>query len=417
MRSGGGLATLLVVAMTSLPAQAAQDGAAVLFDRTMTVGAGAAVTASLGETLARAEDAIVPARLFGERGVWRRVSNITYRFGKLVLFDLPQEQWLTVMNHEVMGHGARLRERFDDAIRYRIAAPPPYGPGGGVTFFRLDRPPTAAELLAIAVAGMEADAVAARVVAEGAFQRGQMRVRDALRYLGFELDTLDYISRTGDALEEEGSGHDVAQFLQVYRDIATAAGAPALRPRTLRREALASLANPMLVFAAYGIGRYVWNGTIDVAVPTVSIGGVRYMPLVRYQLTPYGTEWAVTNHLAGRRWPTRVEMRFGRAPGTRPWGLGVERRDLARWQSWRFDVGIEIWRQPNVASRTDSVLRPLQAGVELRGRAERPLLSVWRSTRRATVIVDVGIKTAGFIPGEPLRAGLIVRFGVGFPVH
>ena len=410
------LATLLTLGVTVTPAGADQTAAAVLVDRDLTVGAGATVTAAVGEAVARAEEAIVPVRLFNERGVARRGANVAYRVVKLLFFDIPQEQWLIVANHEVMGHGARLRERFDGSIRYRIDAPSPYGNGGGTTFFRFDRQPTAAELLAVSAAGMEADAVAARIVAERAFARGHMPSRDAIRYLGFELDTLTYVLSTGDDFDEEARGHDVAQFLRTYNEIAADAGARPLTARTVRREVLASLANPMVGLAAYSIGRYLWNGAMDVRVPALSIGGVRYLPLVRYQLAPYGTEWAVTNHLSAARWPTRIEVRVARAPGARPWGVGVERREIATWRSWRFDAGVDIWRQPGIAARTGPAVQRPRLGIDVRSRAEREFLPVFFSEQRATVIIDVGAKTSGFVPGEPLGGGLVARVGMGFPL-
>jgi hypothetical protein len=405
----------LAILWTAVPARA-QDTLPILFDRHMTIRAGATVTAGVGELVARAEDAVVPARLFVERGVARRATNIGYRFSKLLFFDLPQAQWLTVANHEVMGHGARLRERFDGFIGYSIDAPAPYGAGGGATFFTFDRPPTMAEDMAVSAAGMEADAVAARVVAERAFHGGRLPWRTAIRYLNFELDTFYYVRGTGDDLAAEGAGHDVAQFLRTYNDVAVAAGATPLAPGTARREVLASLANPMFGMAAYAIGRYVWTGADNVTVPAFSIGDVRFLPLVRYQLTPYGTEWAVTSHLSGRRWPSRIEVRIGRAPGVRPCGLAVERRSLTTVQSWRIDLGAEVWRQPDVAARVDPASRPLETGLHIRGRAERPLLPVWFMAQKATAIVDVGVKTAGFVPGEPLGAGFVWRIGIGIPI-
>jgi hypothetical protein len=57
----------------------------------------------------------------------------------------------------------------------------------------------------------------------------------------------------------------------------------------------------------------------------------------------------------------------------------------------------------------------MHAGAQIRGRAARPLLPVWFSSRRATIIVDVAAKSAGFVAGDPLRGGLVVRAGVGLP--
>ncbi len=406
---------LVSSAATAVPAVARQVTAPVLFDRDMTVGAGASVSAMAGEVAARVEDHFIPRRLFEERGVTRRTANVAYRFFKFIYFDLPQEQWIVVANHEVFGHGARLRERFNGPIGYRIDAPVPYGHGGGETWFEFDREPSTYELLSVSAAGMEVDAVAARIVVQRAVAEGRMRPRDAMRYLGFELDTFSYIQSTGDAPEEPG--HDVSDFLQEYNGLAASAGAPLLTPRTLRREALVCLANPMLAYAVYGIARYVWNGATDVRVPALSIAGVRYLPMLRYQLTPYGTELAVMNELAGLLRQTEIELRFGRFLDRTPWGIGVRQRDLVMWRDWHTDLALDLWRQPAiVASASESSTTQLHAGGEVRGRLKRPVGPAWFGTASPLLIVELGVKTAGYVPGEPLRAGAVARVGVGVPL-
>ncbi|MBI3049193.1 MAG: hypothetical protein HYY76_12875 [Acidobacteria bacterium] len=402
-------------AATTSPAAARQVTSAALVDPDLTVGAGATLVATMGAALARAEDAVVPHRLFAERGTLRRTANVAFRLLKFSLFDAPQEQVLLVVNHELFGHGARLRERFDGPIGYRIHAPPPYGRGGASTFFVFDRAPTHYERLAVSAAGMEADAVAAALVAHRAFSERRIRARDALRYLAFELDTLSYVSSTDD---DEEPGHDVADFLETYNDLAAATAAPGLTSRTLRREVLVGLANPMLVYAAYGIGRYLWNGATHVGVPALSIAGVRYLPMVRYRLAPYGTEWALVNELGGAVRPTEVELRIGRSPHATPWAIGIRQRELTRWRGWGLDASLEIWRQPGLAGATgETPMTSTRLGAQVRGRAERPLVPVWFSAHAATFIIDVGVKAAGFVPGEPLRAGLVARAGVGFPLQ
>jgi hypothetical protein len=410
MRLSAILSVLVLCAATTAPVLA-QVNSAVLFDPDLTVGAGASIVAAFGESVARAEDAVVPARLFSERGISRRSANIAYRFLKFVYFDQPQEQWLVVVNHEVFGHGARLRERFDGRIGYRIDAPVPYGDGGGSTSFTFGREPTVYELQAVTAGGMEADAVAARLTAHRAFSARRLRSRDAIRYLAFELDTLSYVLGTGDDPEEPG--HDVSDFLQTYNAVAAAAGASPLTPREARREVLFALANPMLGYAAYSIGRYVWDGSRDVPVWAPEIGGVRWLPMVRYQLTPYGTEWSVMNELDGRIRPTQVEVRFGRAVNGTPWGVGVRQRRITSWRSWRLDLAVDVWRQPWMAD--DEISRGLRLGAELKGRLERPLKAAWFGSAPLTLVADLGVKFSGFVPGEPLRSGVVVRAGVGLP--
>jgi hypothetical protein len=387
----------------------------LLFDRDMTVGAGAAVSTTVGDIAARAGDAFVPVRLFPEEGPVRRGANIMYRFLRFSYFDAPQEAWLSVATHEVFGHGSRLRERFDGQISYRIDAPPPYGRGGGLTRFTFDREPTAYELLAVSTGGMEASAAGANLVATRAFRRGRLGSREAMRFLGFELDTFSYVRGTRDAMDRPG--HDVESFLRLYNELADRAGTAPLEPRTLRREVLVALANPMLGTAVYGIGRYLWDGTTDVTVPALSIRGIRYLPLMRYRLTPYGTEWALTNEIAGRVQPTQIEVRIGRTHGATPWGIGVRDRAFATWREWNVQTSVDVWRQPpnGDALRLDlpGALRP---GAHVRARAERPVLPVWFAAEPATVVVELGVKSSGFVPGEPLGRGVNLRAGVGLPV-
>jgi hypothetical protein len=409
-------------------AAAGQTTTELLVDPQMTVGAGASIAAAIGDAVARAEDRFIPPRLFSERGVPRRVVNVAYRLLKVASFDLPQEQWLMVANHEVFGHGGRLRERFDGPIRYRVDAPVPYGDGGGSTSFDFDRAPTIYELLAVRAAGMEADNVAARWMAGRAFVDRHMDVRGAMRYLAFELDTLGYILGTDD--ESESRGHDVFNFIADYNRLAARSGARELTPRTVRREALVSLANPMLGFAAYGIGRYLAVGDPRVSVEALSIAGMRYLPIFRYQLTPYGTEWSLTNELATSdvtsAWlkPTQVEFRLGRAPLGKPWGVGLRQRDVTTWRGWRFRIGVDVWRQPDVAftrnGADDGALLAagrLRFGGQFRSRAERPIDAIWFSSAPATGIIDISLKTPGYIPGEPLRGGVVIRAGLGLPLH
>ena len=401
-------------AAASSSAAAQQLASEALFDPRLTVGSGATISATIGALVAHAEETAIPDRLFGEPGAPRRTANVAYRFLKHVFFDAPQEQLLLVFNHEVFGHGGRLRERFEGPIEYHIEVPEPYGGGAGVTSFVLNREPTPYELLAISAGGMESTSVVASIVAERAFVDGRMHSRDALRYLLFEFDTQGYIASTND---EEEPGHDVGDFLKTYNDLAAAAGAQTLTPRQLRRESLVGLANPLGAYALFGIARYWWNGATDVAVPTLSIAGVRYLPLFRYRLTPYGTEWALVNALGGRMRPTEVELRIGRSPLETPWGIGVRQRSVATWRGWSVDAAADVWRQPPIAG-TDPrrVEFDLRTGTRVRGRASHAVMPVWFSMSRATLIVEVGAKSAGYVPGEPLRGGVVARAGIGLPV-
>jgi hypothetical protein len=233
-----------------------------------------------------------------------------------------------------------------------------------------------------------------------------------MRYLAFELDTLGYVFGTGDAPEEPG--HDVFEFLQTYNAVADSRSQ--LRARTLRREALVGLANPMLAYSIYGIGRYIWNGRTDVAIPMLRIGGVRYLPLLRYRLSPAGREISAVNKFGGSVRSTVVELRLGTWQGARPLGVNVHQRNVHTIKGWTLGAEGQVWRQPPVTGAATGQADALQWGGALFARVERPVTGSLFGAGRVTILVDVGAKSGGFVPGRPLRGGLVGRVGVGLPL-
>ena len=398
-------------------AATAQTTTPALVDRDLTVGAGATLAVAAGDLVARAEHIVVPDRLLDEHGAGRRTANIAYRSAKLLLFDRPQEAWLMVANHEVFGHGGRVRELFDGYLRFHLDVPKPYGDGGGVTLYSPDRDATVHELQAITIGGMEANTVGAASLSRRAFVEQRLTPRAALRYLEFGLDAFDYMRHTRD--EGERAGHDVADFLVLYNLVGDFVGAEPLTASTLRRETWINLANPMVASAAFTIARYLATGAEETRVFVLPVGDWRVMPGMRYGLTPFGTEWEVTTDAAYRSRTGAVAFRLGRAPLTSPWGLTLM-IDALKVREWRVELGGDLWRQPPLALGArpdfgvDVIGADLTWGGAVRSRIESPAIP--KGPLPATVIVDVGVKTSGFVKGDPLDGGLVLRAGLGLPL-
>ena len=391
------VAVLLVwlVCPSQAAAQALVPVRTVVFvDSGMTAGAGATVINGAARVVAGVEERFVPIRLFEDRGKLRRSANATYRFVKLGLFDEPQENWLRVVNHEVFGHGARLRNLFDGHVGYDLPAPPPYGRGGGATFFEIDHPATVEEVLAISVGGMEANYVLARTLAQDAITEGQWNYRDARRYLYAEYDTIRYILGTNDF---EGEGHDVGDFRRVYNDVATLFDEPTLSARTLRRRALVGFANPLIAYSYYStFVSYIWEGHTMAPVPTIHFGATRYLPMARFHLTPFGTEFVVDNAFVrnGRFFDATVTA--GQTVGTRTWSLGLQGTRIAALNGWNLDGAGTVWHRPDW-------------GGSVTGTVSRAVFR--RPGGGLDVVAQIGYKTDGFDPGNPLHEGAFVRIG------
>ena len=114
----------------------------------------------------------------------------------------------------------------------------------------------------------------------------------------------------------------------------------------------------------------------------------------------------------------QIEVQVGRSPLATPFGLGVRRENVVGVREWRADAGVELWRQPPIDGDSfESITGPQRWGVQVRGRLERPLIRRWFGETPLTVIVDLALKTQGFVAGEPIGPGLVARAGLGIPLR
>jgi hypothetical protein len=384
----------LLYAKTASAQPATPAPTPLLIDRTMSPGAGATVTIGVARLLAQGEDRFVPLRLFSDQGKLRRGTNAAYRFLKLGLFDEPQENWFRVANHEVFGHGGRLRELFDGHVSYELPAPPPYGRGGGATFFEFDRNPTVEEVLAVTVGGMEANYVMARDLAQDAMTEGQWNYRDARRYLYGEYDTIRYI-RSVRPLEEQG--HDVGDFIHIYNGVATSVGEKTISARALRRDVLASFANPLIAYSYYSTFiSYVWQGRTTAPIPMIHFGATRYLPMARFHLTSFGTELVVDNALVRNGRFMDVTVTSGQTVGARTWSIGLLGTRLASVRGWMIGAEGTVWHRPDW-------------GEQFAATTKRELTA--RGGQSLALVVQGGFKTDGFFAGDRLHEGAFVRVG------
>ena len=366
----------------------------------MSTRAGVLSLLTLQRAVTALEDQHVPAT-WGDEATWPKPARHRLAPGQVGGDELPVDHLALVVGHEVAGHGARLREFGAEDIAYDIEAPPPYGRGGGSTSFsgvRSDRP--RGRWAAVATAGIEAQQVAADALALRA-AGGQWHYREAWTYLESRLDALGYVLGTPASAQP---GHDVAAFLEAL-DTACAPGCEPIDRDILKRRALVLLADPLLPLAASAVvGSYVWAGDTQASLPMFRVGSVRYLPFMQFDLTPFGTEWASAHLLAREGRTALLRVRVGDAQGRTTWGAGVRAPDIARARGVPLGAAVDLWRQPRVEDDTSGALRTGAAAILT---ASIPLAGV----RRVGVYLEAGAKTAGYIRGERLSAGPVLRVG------
>jgi hypothetical protein len=390
---------------------AAQDDRpyAMVFDRYMTPAAGTLDLLTLQRAETAVEDRWLPPAPFDQSTWLKRSLGIGYRFGKWFGLDLPQDHFLMVVGHEVFGHGARLREIGAGHIKYGFDAPIPYGHGGAVTEFNGDLFVTRADVLGVDTGGIEAQNALADHIGRQALAAGALPYREAWLYLESRLDGLRYIRSVSPRSPE---GHDVRSFLLDFNDECDPPACAGLTASQLKRRALLMLADPMLAYAGYAWAvSYVFRGRAASALPMIPLpGDVRYLPALRFEMTPYGTavttEHAIVRH--GRL--TNVSIGIGDTGRTRAWDVGVVATDVVRSARFRGDIAVSVWQQPSLDSAPNAQL--FSTGALGAATARIPLGGGSGLRQHTALIVQLGYKSDGFVRGERLHAGPIVRVGV-----
>jgi len=407
------LSAALVLALVAASPQiaAAQDDRdyVAVFDRYMTPAAGTLDLFTVQRVASAFEDRwLMPSR-FDESTTVKRALGIGYRFGKWFGLDLPQDHFLMVVGHEVFGHGARLREIGAGQISYSFDAPIPYGGGGAVTSFRGVADATRADALAVDSGGIEAQNVLADHIVRDALSTGAIDYRASWLYLESRLDGLRYIRSVS---PRSSPGHDVRSFLLDFNEDCDPPTCAPLDAATLKRRAWLMLGDPMLAYAGYAwAASYMVRGRTSAAVPMIPLThDVQYLPALRFEMTPYGTAVTTEHDIVRRGRLTRLSIGFGDTGAGRAWDVGAVAVDVLRHSRVRGDIAASIWSQPELDSPPNAQVFML--GALAAATLRLPLAPDAAAPARTSVLVQAGYKSDGFVRGERLHAGPILRVGL-----
>jgi hypothetical protein len=398
--------------------------AGLVFDRYMSPVAGTADLLTIQGALASLEDRFLPLKLGDERRRLPLLAGVVYRAGKLIFLDVPQDHMLLVLGHEVFGHGARLRELGVGHLGYSFEGPLPYGPGGATTNFGGDLPDTPLTFLTISMAGIEAQNVMADAIAERALARGRWRYREAWLYFENRDLAMTYMLN---ATERAKEGNDIADYARTFKDACTPPGCTPIALSDIKRGALLTLGDPMLYYAMYGFASsYLAEGKATSPLPMIPLGhGLHVIPSLGFQLTPYGSEHLLRSAFISGVRPakndgrgariTTVALRVGdTGAASRPWALDAHVSDVRVFRSLHARMTASIWRQPPVLSAQTSA--PLRTGAAGTATVALPLRA-FTHIDWLHALITAGYKSGGFVPGEPLSGGIILRVGLSASQH
>jgi hypothetical protein len=382
-------------------------------DLTMRVGAEDILTVQYGIT--REEDKLLGTSWFPERSVLAKTGGILLRAAKYAFLDLPADDFLYLFQHECFGHGGQMRELGFNEIRYHFDPPLPYGKGSASTRANLNASsPSLPEYLSIYEGGMESQALLNRSLALRCMATSEINYRDAALYFVSLSGNIGYIQSTGSELSKPGSDPELylkalnAQF--GFTDIKNLR----MTVASFKSKMKLSYANPFYYFSIYYfLKTFLWDGKSASGFPTLHFRRVRYLPVLRSGLTPFGPEYHLENYLRFGETTSLIDVRIGDRTFCGSWGgIGASFFNIVAWRRYFTDLDISIWNQPKLLLG-EAPGTPKGGGLggafSIRGYYDFP-----NSLNSFSAVIELGYKSVGFLEGYPLDASPIFTIGIGY---
>jgi len=355
------------------------------------------------------------------------------RTAELIFFWDSLNQATVTLQHEVFGHGYRIRNIGSSAVRvtkYHVDLPVPYGPGGGSTEYHITLDEfTTTEQLLIAMAGTEASQLLAGTLRMKWMGKRFLRGELATLYLEAQHDLTTYVlgMENSPIFATDDTGDDMEAYL-LWLNF-TYPKNP-LTKAALKRSALVNLLDPFTYYTLYSWFRYIASGT-GLCIPMIHFGQTGYLPGAHMGLTPFGPEYYLDNYVTSAGEPLYFYARGGVHASNQYWGLGFEKNRI--WNSGKASLGmrLNLFWQPKVPlhqvkfseliSASEDIesiddedllidLHPFKTRERLGGSLS--LIGEYRLGQSFGFICELGYKTPGFIPGMAIQRAPIVSGGL-----
>ena len=335
-----------------------------------------------------------------------KLLGVSVRLGKTIYIDLPIARWFTIVQHEVFGHGARVRE-FRGEASYTLYHP--WSRKRAFTSFRL-QDITISDLIQVTGGGIESNQVMAWEMERRMYGENPLHCYDWLIFAINRYVVNQYINSTPDPQlhpqafsEEYNDGGDIAAYLAEmnykyhgHYGVHPEEADPLLADnyQRIKKEAIWNLLDPALWLGVYYYGRYILTGKEKLTLPMLPLWGIRLMGGTRYNLTPIGAERYLDLYIKKGRHLFNFYLRKGsfEEKGWYGWGCGADR--LWRYNNSHLGLRLDWWDQ-------------LKTGIggNLEGELHHYL------TPEVGIILQGGYKTEGYLMGKPAAPGIYTFFG------
>ena len=350
----------------------------------------------------------------------------SFRLSELITIWLPANYEAMLVQHEVFGHGYRIRSFDRDLAHvegYHLNVPPPYGFGGGATSYFISSKTSSTEETAIASAGVEATAILANLTKFKWLTSRMLDAKQSVLYLLCQHDLSEYISSMKTIRKRPGSadGHDIHSYLlwlnRTYPE-------KHLSSSRLRSLSWINLLDPFTFYSVWSWFHYIGSGH-DTKIPMIPCWNSRYLFGARLGLTPFGPEIFWENYFSSNGKVYYGYVKGGDHANNSYFGAGVYLPVLWNFGLWNFGLRIDAWRQPKLMLAPGSIPideidnqlpnPPLYPSSELHKKCfgiSGSLTAFIHVNETFGFVGEAGVKTRGYLPGYSLWGSPVIRLGL-----
>ena len=343
--------------------------------------------------------------------------GIIKRTAEMIFIYQPLANLAVVTEHEVFGHGYRIRDISNSIVKvqgYKIDLPFPYGNGGGATFFEYNEKLTSFQRSAISIGGVEADAIFANRLKMKFVSDQVLDPLKAILYLNSYHDITVYILSMDIDPFITQDGHDIENYIfwlnNSYYD-------KNLSKSELRKQVLINFADPFTYYSFGSYFYYIFTGK-TLHMPMINIKNVKYLFNARIGLAPYGVEYYLDNFFSYKNRPIYGYLKGGRYQ-TSYFGAGIDYPTFYINGENAFGFRIDVYYQPKMYFKSGSTTyEEVQIGYSnqdlnknIFGSSIYFLYDRKIPVKDMSFHLELGYKTKGFIQGESLRDYFNFRIG------
>lgn len=375
---------------------------------------------SMHETMMITEDFAASKEQIPKRGL----KHSFYRFLDLTLFWEPFNHAERVIQHEVFGHGYRIRSlRHADLIKYSFKLPPPYGDGTGATHFYIKNELKFGEFQAITVAGLEAESIMSKQIKRKIFKKGKISPKLSSLYIMTRYSALMYalvpFPEVSSFQEGLFSGHDIQGFL--YGLDAIYPSKTLTHSKVLKKLTL-SFFDPLTFYHYGAFWYYLFTGK-DMGAPMIKLAKeFYYLPNLTTELAPYGVETYLENYFLFKDSLYYFYLKRGHFQGDEYYGMGLDAEKLWSYGPWSIGARIDLWYQNdflynwNMEEAIELNMPPKEGFdvylTKIPGGSFAIASKYQILNSKSSLFADLGLKSKGYLPGYALKATPTWRVGM-----